>query len=206
MGITMSNIITAFILTLISNVYSETPILPKNTTPLIEVIAKKQPDSELSVLGITIGKSTLEDVKSKFKSKDIYHQGDAGESFYVLCYKSSNGSMIAFESGETGGSAHTVNTISINGSKEQYRLNKICEKTSLIKSKLSINGISLGMSPDLIKRLKGKPSKLSASVLLYQFEIQEKNVKDQTDIVSKLEIKFNQDIVLALTVYKAETF
>ncbi|MBC7540661.1 MAG: hypothetical protein H7281_17710 [Bacteriovorax sp.] len=192
----MSNIITVYILALISNVFAETS----------NVITKKQPDSELSILGITIGKSTLEDVKSKFKSKDIYYQGDAGESLYVLCYKSSNGSTIAFESGETGGNAHTVSTISINGTKVPYRLNKICEKTSLIRSKLVINGISLGMSPDLIKRLKGKPSKQSANSLLYQFEIQEKNEKRQLDIISRLEIEFNQDIVSALTASKSETF
>lgn len=173
---------------------------------LIEVIAKKQPDSELTVLGITVGKSTLDEVKAKFKSKDFYHEGDAGESLSVLCFKSSNGSTIAFESGEMGGSEHKITSISINGPKKAYRLNKICEKTSLIKSKLVINGVSLGLSPDLIKRVTGKPSKQSTDHFLYQYEAHDKTDKGQIDTVSRLEIEFVQDAVAAFNISKVETF
>ncbi len=194
-------------LTLFSHVaFAEITLPSKNNPPLIGVIAKKQPDSELSILGFTIGKSTLGEVKSKFKSTDIYHQGDAGNSLYVLCYKSSNSSTIAFESGEMGGSAHIIDSISINSTKGPYHLNQICQKTTFIKNKFVINGISLGMSPDLVKRLKGKPGKESANSILYQFVVQEKNDKGQVDIISNLEMEFNQDIVSAIKASKMATY
>lgn len=193
----MSNFITVLLLTSVSLFSFITSA---------EVIAKKQPDSELSILGITIGKSTLNEVKEKFKSKGIYHEGEAGSSLYVLCYKMSNGSTVSFESGEMGSDAHIVNSISINGPKVPYRLNKVCEKTSLIKTKLAINGVSLGMSPELIKRLKGKPSKQTANSLLYQFEVQDKTDKGKLDIVSRLEIQFSQDAASALTASKIESY
>lgn len=172
----------------------------------IDTIAKKQPDSELTVLGFVLGKSTLDEVKNKFKSKDIYHEGDAGNSLYVLCYKIPNGSTIAFESDELGGSAHIINSISINSAKALYRLNTICEKNSLIKNKLAINGITLGMSPELIKRLKGKPSKQTAGSLLYKFVVQEKTEKGQLDISSQFEVNFNQDMATSISASKIETF
>ncbi|MDO9183287.1 MAG: hypothetical protein Q7U04_12815 [Bacteriovorax sp.] len=170
-----------------------------------EAIAKKQSDSELSIMGFTIGKSTLLDVQAKFKSKDIYKEGDAGSSTSLLCYKSSNGSIIAFESGEMGGESHIINSISIHSSSNPYRLSKICEKTSLIKTKLALNGISLGMSSDLITKLKGKPSKQSSNSILYHFEVQEKNGSASVDIMSDFNIELNQNAVSALSASKVES-
>ncbi len=181
---------------------AEIPLPPKGLVG----IAKKQPDSELSILGITIGKSTLDDVKTKFKSKEIYHEGDAGNTLYVLCFKISNGQTIAFESGELRGDTHIVNSISINNPKDAYRLDKVCEKTTLIKTKLAINGLSLGMSPELIKRLKGKPSQQTANSLLYKYEVKEKAEKGEMDIVSSFAIEFKQDFATAITASKVETY
>ncbi len=170
------------------------------------MIAKKQPDSELSVLGLVIGKSTLTDVMTKFKSKEIYHEGDQGDVLSFLCYKASNGITLSFESKEKGSDKKTITAIAIKGSQSPYRLSKFCEKTSLIKTKLAINGLSLGMSPDLVKRLKGKPSKESGNNIIYQFEVQENSVNGVVTIASNLEIEFNQSMISGLTASRAEIY
>lgn len=168
-------------------------------------INKIQPDRELTIQGITLAKTTLNEVKAKFKSKEIYHQGDAGETLYALCFKTANGSTIAFESGEMGGADHTIDAISINSPSTPYRLNKICEKSSAFKGKLTINGLSLGMSPDLIKTLKGKPTKSENDYLEYSYNFQEKTEKGTKDTTSDLKIEFKNSAASEIKVSKIET-
>lgn len=164
----------------------------------VNIIAKKQADSELTVLGFTIGKSMLEEVQSKFKSKEINHEVDTASGIKFLCYKTSNGT-ISFESG--GRVDNVITGISINSSARPYRLAKQCEATSLIKTKLVINGVSLGMSSDLVKRLKGTPSTQSNEVIEYQYEVKE----DQVSTISSLNIRFDQNAVSSITASKSES-
>lgn len=171
----------------------------------VNIIAKKQADSELTALGFTIGKSTLDEVKTKFQSKEFIHEADAASGIKILCYKAANGSTIAFESGDKGRQDNVITSISINGSEQPYRLGKQCEKTSLIKAKLGINGVSLGMSSDLIKMVKGKPSASTADSIVYQYEVKEKVDKDETTIISNMSIRMIQNAVSSITVTKAET-
>ena len=165
----------------------------------VTVFDKKQPDSELTVLGFTIGKSTLDEVKTKFKSKDFHQEADAASVIKLLCFKA-NGSTIAFESGEKGGANNVITSISINSSQQSYRLNKVCEKTSLIKSKLAINNVSLGMSTDLIKKVKGQPSSSTPEIIIYQYETKE----GSTSISSSLNIRFKDNAVSSITATKIE--
>lgn len=165
----------------------------------VVIFDKKQTDSELTVLGFTIGKSTLDEVKAKFKSRDFHHEADAASGIKLLCFKG-NGSTIAFESGEKGRAGNIITSISINGPQQAYRLDKECEKTSLIKSKLAINNVSLGMSTDLIKKVKGKPSSSTPETIIYQYEVKE----GTTSIISSLNIRFKDNAVSAITANKIE--
>lgn len=166
----------------------------------VNIIDKKQTDNELSILGFTIGKSKLEEVQSKFKSKEINHEADVASGIKFLCYKTSSGT-ISFESGDKGREDNVITGISINSSARPYRLTKECEATSLIKTKLVINGVSLGMSSDLVKRLKGTPSTQSTDVIIYQYEVKE----DQVSIISSLNIRFDQNAVSSITAAKSES-
>jgi hypothetical protein len=163
------------------------------------IFDKKQPDSELTVLGFTIGKSTLDEVKAKFKSKEFHHESDTASGIKILCFKT-NGSTMAFESGEKGRTDNVITSISINSSQQSYRLDKICEKTSLIKSKLAINNVSLGMSTDLIKKVKGLPSSSTPELIIYQYETKER----ATSIFSNLNIRFKDNAVSSITATKIE--
>lgn len=171
------------------------------TEEKVNIKSVKQPDSELSVLGFTIGKSKLEEVQSKFKSKEINHEADVASGIKFLCYKTSSGATIAFESGDKGRDDNVITGISINGPGRAYRLAKRCEATSLIKTKLAINGVSLGMSSDLVKRLKGSPSTQSPESIVYQYEVKE----DQVSIISSLNIRLDDNAVSSITAAKSET-
>lgn len=152
---------------------------------------------DLSVLGFSIGKSTLNEVKHKFKSKTFYHESAVGTSLDVLCYRTPSGSTIAFESGPMGGASRLLTSVAINGPKEKYRLDHICEKTSLIKSKLSIDGISLGMSPELVKRLKGAPSRQAGNTYYYRYE--------DKDMVTSFDLVFKDDMITHMRASQIES-
>ncbi len=163
------------------------------------IFEKKQADSELTVMDFTIGKSTLDEVKTKFKSRDFYHEADAASGIKLLCFKAS-GLTIAFESGEKGRADNIITSISLHGPMQIYRLDKVCEKTSLIKSKLAINGVSLGMSTDLIKKIKGQPSSSKVDSIIYQYEVKE----GRTSVISSLNIRFKENAASVITATKIE--
>lgn len=164
-----------------------------------------QPDRELTVLGVTLGKTTLNEVKDKFKAKDIYHEGDAAESLYVLCFIGPGNSTIAFESGEMGGSERVVHAVSINSSQNPYKLKQICQKTSMIKSKIALNGISLGMSPDIVKKLVGTPTKQDTNTIEYKYAIQTKTDAGQKDTTSDMIVEFKDSMSNKITASKMES-
>ena len=163
------------------------------------IFDKKQADSELTLMDFTIGKSTLDEVKTKFKSKDFYHEADAASGIKLLCFKA-NGLTVAFESGEKGRIDNIITSISIHSSQQSYRLDKVYEKTSLTKNKLAINGVSLGMSYDLIKKIKGQPSSSKPETIIYQFEVKE----GRTSVISSLNIRFTDNAATAIRATKIE--
>lgn len=168
-------------------------------------VAKIQPDRELTVLGITVGKTTMNEVKEKFKAKEIHHEGDADTMLYALCFYGPGSSTIAFESSEEGGNEKVVKSISINSTQNSYKLKKICQKTSLIKTKLVINGISLGMSPDLVQKLVGTPVKQDTNTIEYKYSIQEKTETGQKNTQSDMTIEFKDSMSNKITVNKTES-
>lgn len=171
------------------------------TQNLSAQVAKIQPDSELTVVGVILGKTTLKEVKEKFKAKEIYQEGDAGSSLYALCFKTSTNTTIAFESGEMGGAEHVIHSVSINSAQNPYKLKQICEKTSMIKSKIVLNGISLGMSPDIVKKLVGTPTKNETNKIEYKYAVQ----VGSKDTTSEMIIEFKDSMSNKITASKLES-
>lgn len=165
----------------------------------ITIFNKKQVDKDLTVMDFVIGKSTLDQVKEKFKSGNFKHEADAASGIKFLCFKT-GGTTIAFESGEKGRSDNVITSIAIHNAQIPYRLEKLCEKSSLIKSKVFINNLSLGMSSDLVKRLKGVPSSSTVDTIIYQFEVQE----GRNFIISSLHIRFKDNAASTIRASKIE--
>ena len=172
----------------------------------VKYIEKKQPDSELTIAGIIIGKSRLSKVQKKFKGNPIFHEGDAGNSLYVLCYETSNGTILTFESnGEMGGPDHTITSAAIYDSKSSYRLKMKCAKSTSI-GVLQFHDIYLGMTQSTAKKTRGKPSKETPEYLLYEYHSTEKVNGKQADIVSSVEMRFSNGKASEISVSKVESF
>lgn len=176
--------------------------------PRIEAltIPRKQSESELTVLGITLGKSTMEEVKKKFGAKEIYQEDEGKDMNYVLCFKGPGNMIVAFQSDSLGGPDHLVNSILLSGPAAHLDFARLCQKTTLIKDRPSIAGLTLGMSPDLIKARLGRPSSMNNNTsMAYQFLVQEKTEKGEKDVSSSLDIFFQQSAAVQIRAYKLES-
>lgn len=191
-------------------IYAETSTIHLNNGQVISGVKsfeKKLSNSELTLLGFTIGLSKLEDVKSKFKNSEIYHEGDAGNSLYVLCYKGPDGTTISFESSEMGGKDHIITAIGFFSIQSPYRLKKSCSKSSEVNSKLSIAGVNLGQLKSEIKKRKGSPSKEISNLIIYQFDVTEKTPQNTSvDISSRIEVTLNVNKIVSFYISKIESY
>lgn len=192
------------------NIYAETSIIQLNGGQVVSGVKsfeKKLPNSELTLLNLTIGLSKLEDVKSKLKRSEIYHEGDAGNSLYVLCYKGPDGTIVSFESSEMGGKGHIITAIGIFSVQSSYRLQKNCLESTEVNSKLNIAGVNLGQSKSEIKKRKGSPSKEISNLMIYQFDVTEKTTKNvSVDVSSRIEITLRSNKVVSFYISKIESY
>lgn len=172
----------------------------------VKVIQKKLSDANLSVLGVIVGSTKLSDVKSSLGGNEIYHEGDAGNSLYVLCYEGNDGAIVTFESGEMGGSDHLVTSIGLFGPEGRYRLKNVCSKSSKVNLDLALGGVQLGMSKDSVKKSLGLPSKEQSKILLYQYGSTERSPKGMADISSSFEIHFVANKISYFFASKIESY
>lgn len=173
----------------------------------VKSIKQKQPENELTILGFTLGRSTLKEVQDKIPGKEIYHEGDAGKSIYRLCYKGINGTFVTFESSEMGGRNHIMTSISISSLKIPIRFQKHCANSNLITKEIVVEpGIKLELTKNEIQKLKGSPSKESANWLYYEYQTVEHLPKNQIDILSTLELHFEKNKLKKISISKVESY
>jgi hypothetical protein len=174
----------------------------------VKVISKKQSDNELNLAGIVVGESKLSDVRKKFPSGNIFHDGDAGNSVYVLCYQGKDGTIAAFESsGEMGGADHIVTFASVMGKDTSYRFKQHCLMSDSINREIkSFTGLHLGMTKADVKKIMGTPSKEISTLILYNYEVNEAKTSGTAEINSNLDVRFTGDNASQFSFSKIESF
>ncbi len=173
----------------------------------IKYIRKKQPLSELTILGLTVGASNLNDVNIKLKGDSIYSEGDAGNNISILCFEGVDGTTIAFESnGEMGGPDRTVSYVGVFDKKTPYRLKDKCSVSKLISRRTKVGCISLGMSKQTLKRRRGQPSKELPNRIIYKYEVKERINNKLADVDSGLDVKFSNERLVYIGISKVASY
>lgn len=173
----------------------------------VTTIEKQLPDSALTVHGITVGVSKLSDVIEKFKGNAVFHEGDAGKSLYLLCYRGKDGTVLAFESsGAMGGAGHVVTNVAVFGPQARYRLVEKCAETPKISRNIEIGGNRLGMTKKKFKKVNGKPSKEQGDLILYSFHASKQTPQGPADITSMLQIRFDGKKASQFSISKIESY
>jgi hypothetical protein len=101
-----------------------------------------------SVGPFQLGGTTLPKLQRRLGAVPVVHTGDAGETLYTICYRSSNGAVL-FMSGELDGPERDLGGIKLTSSVQRPPCHEWpAAKTPTIKS---VGGLKLGMSRSKVK-------------------------------------------------------
>lgn len=128
-------------------------------------------NNELTVFGIIVGTSTLNDAKKVVGGDIIGNSGKGPNEVSYLCFMDSSGNILAYESsGAMGGSDLTITSAFILASGEKYTFKKECKKSTKQFANIEIGaGLMIGTSVESVKKIKGTPSYLSKSEIIYLY-------------------------------------
>lgn len=105
-------------------------------------IAQALPDSALTLNGVVIGKSNLYNSVGKFGT-NMFHKEDGG--LYIVCWKGTDGTIVAFESDKAGGGPdQTITEGRLIAAGSEYKYSSQCKESKKVSSALSLNGMKLG--------------------------------------------------------------
>ena len=166
-----------------------------------DVIVKKGTlkADQLEVRGFKIQETPLDTIAKKFKAT-VYHEGDAGESLYLVCLIGSDKTVLEFTSGEMGGVDNTVLTIGLYNNLSKYKYKKECTKVDKAFKKQRVAGLKLGMKEKSITTYLGKPSKQTKKFILYYFEDKKKIKGLDFDVTSVIHANMKNGEVSSISV------
>lgn len=134
--------------------------------------APKRAVSHLGVLGFTLGKSTLADVRAKLGRAAVRKCSNEEEASSEICYTSSasDGTTIVFESGASGGweSLDGYRIISGGLHRPCYRG---CSPTRFVNEALETSGgLRLGLGRGAVLGSLGQPIRATKTRLTFQWQ------------------------------------
>ena len=176
-------------------------------------------DKYYSLLGFELEKTNLFEIQKKLGNVPMKHTGDAGGSYYSICYVSKKANVtVYFESGEMGGDEHTLLGFTVKNSLENHQ---ICGNLDTYKTKnnFNIGEIKLGEEIKNIQKLIPLPMKEISNGIKYQTsfqtpftqeDINRTNVKDMNfafwDTVVTIKIFANNGIINRFSIYKVTSW
>lgn len=170
-------------------------------------ISKKLSDEELSVLGVVVGKTKLAEIVTNMRSGEIIHnKGDASKSLFSVCYVGKDGTVLSFESSAMGGPDHIVTRATLAATASKAYKNKCSTSDQVRRSSLFGVGLQLGAGKAEIFKNKGKASKESKSLVLYDYEASEKTVDGEASISSILEVHFKGNQAHKIAISKIKSY
>jgi len=139
--------------------------------------------TNFKVLGVKLNDKILENATAKFGKGTFVERGDAALGREQLCFVSAKGTRktyLIFERGEV----HFSFYLFTGGKKwtgEEY-----CAKSDAISELVTTgSGLRLGIGPQEVMRILGRPSLHTKNQLLYSLHVQKKNDKSELAEVGK---------------------
>jgi hypothetical protein len=137
-------------------------------------------EADLTVLGLTIGHSSLKDVQAKLGSATSRKVSREDESDIALCYVSQeDATVLVFYSGAMGGWAD-ITEFEVWGREAMFPRPSDCSPSNLVSRSLSTqSGIKLGLATEELARILGTPSKSGRASIKYECLCRRKMTVDE---------------------------
>ena len=123
-----------------------------------------------SILGLAIGRSSLQDVQAKLGSSKTTRVSRDEESDVSVCYVSpTDGTVIVFYSGAMGG-WKDITWFALWSREAAFPHSSKCTPSKLVSRSLSTeSGLQLGLSSEKLERTAGKPTKRGRTSVRYDY-------------------------------------
>jgi hypothetical protein len=123
----------------------------------------------LVIFGIVVEKSSFNDIQKVFQTLKEHREGDASTANTWVCYQSSDGTKISFDSSEMGGGMW-IDGIGLSAPTAPKSYDP-CVQSSLVSKRSAFdNGLRLGSSRKEVLTQLGKPDNATTQELIYHFE------------------------------------
>ena len=155
----------------------------KNSKPKTQLgRAKELSLRELTLGGVTIGKSNLYNAVGFFGTNMFKQETSGGETVSVICWKGGDGTTLAFESGQAGGPDLKVTSIRLIGEGSKYQYAADCKSSKKVSSSIELAGLKLGDSASEAEKKRGDPSDRGTNVIKWQTVHASKKRSVATDV------------------------
>lgn len=132
-------------------------------------------EQQLTLLGLTLGKHTLRDVRTKVGDANLIPRAEhKGAHFREdnICYVSAQKDD---ETTITFSASGTLASFCLESTRSTPKNRKFCTKSALVSKDLATgNGLKSGLTKDQVKQLLGLPVKEEAAVYIYSYKVKEK--------------------------------
>ena len=165
-----------------------------------ETIQKPLNEEQLTVNGVTVGKSNLYNSIGRFGANAFHKSGDAGEALSYVCWKGDDGTTLAFESGESGGKDQTITEAYIFAEGNNYKFAKDCKTSKKVSAaQLTLMKLGLGDPVSDVEKKLGAPSHKEDQRDIWHHATEQKN----KTVVSDVEVDYKNDKVTEIHVSKS---
>jgi hypothetical protein len=145
-------------------------------------IHKELPAKELTVGGVTIGKSNLYNAVGFFGTNMFKKEKSGGDSLSIICWKGSDGTTLAFESGQGGGREQTVTGVRLFAAGLEYEYSAECKTSKKVSALLELAGMKLGESSADVEKKRGAPSDRGTDRMMWHYLHETKKKSVTTDV------------------------
>ena len=158
-------------------------------------------DRYLSIAGIVVGTSTLEEAVDLYGPSDSYRGGPENYSPSLVCYTSPNKDLlVVFQSGPLGG-WDIITAVWIG--KSGYIDDSRCTKSALVREEsMTIGDLSLGLTKVELRTAFGTPTFSAPPFYAYRYLDEVESGEKKLSVSSGLEFEFEQNSLSWFRVYK----
>lgn len=136
--------------------------------------------TDATILGLTIGRSSLQDVQARLGHSRITRVSKDEESDVSVCYVSpTDGTVVAFYSGAMG-AWKDITWFALWSSEAAFPHSSRCTPSKEVSRNVSTaSGLRLGLTEQKLERIVGKPTKHGRTSMKYEYLCRSKMTDDQ---------------------------
>ena len=126
--------------------------------------------ADATILGLAIGRSSLQDVQAKLGHSNLTRMSKDEESDVSVCYVSpTDGTVLVFYSGVMGGGVD-ITWFAVWSREAAFPHYSRCTSSRLVSRNLSTeSGLRLGLTREKVDRIVGKPTKPGRTSTKYEY-------------------------------------